>query len=155
MEALTALAGNGIWSLIAVIAIIVIFLVAIKKGILSFRGHGLQIGEQISRDLIRNQWEYAQSACEAQFSKIRPYCESDSEAKYLIAKVNDIFQAAIIYNFMSENESYLKAKQTLVLNAVRKRGTNSHFHSAEFEACCNRFVEETIKALVRMKKISE
>lgn len=155
MEALAALASNGWMSLVTVIVIFGIVCLMIKKGILSFRGHGLQIGEQVSRDLIRNQWEYSASACEAQFSKIRPYCESDSEAKYLIAKVNDIFQAAIIYNFMSENESYLKAKQALVLNAIRKRSTNSHFHSAEFEACCNRFVEETIKALVRMKKISE
>lgn len=54
MEALAALAGNGIWSLVAVIAIIVIFLIAIKKGILSFQGHGLSVGAAESEAKIRS-----------------------------------------------------------------------------------------------------
>ena len=152
MEWLSSL-FTSIPALVAVILVLIIVLYAIKKNWVSFNGKGLKVGESVPRELIRNQWELAQSTCEAQFIKIRPYCENDVEAKYLISKVNDIFQAAIVYNYMSENESYLKAKQSLVLQAIQKRATNKYFFSEEFKSCCNRFVELLIKDLVRMKNV--
>lgn len=153
MEALTALASNGWQSLATVIAIIAIVLFAIKSGLISFKGKGLEIGDSKDRMLIRNQWEYASSTCEAQFIKIRPYCRSDEEAKYLITCVEDIFQMAIIYNNMTDDEAYVKAKQALVLNAIQKRSSNMHFFGEDFNACCNKFVESLIKDLTRMKKL--
>lgn len=147
--------GTNPLVLLLVAGIFITAIYCIKKGYFKFNGKGVSIGETIPRELIRNQWEFAQSACEAQFCKIRPYTESDVEAKYLISKVNDIFQCAIIYNYMSENESYLRAKQALVLNCIQKRSSNPHFQSEEFKDCCNRFVENTIKDLVRMKKICQ
>lgn len=136
-----------------IIALIILAIIFIKKGWFRLSTGSITIGESVSRDLIRNQWEYAASSCEAQYSKIRPYCKSDEEAKYLISKVNDIFQSAIVYNFMSESENYVKAKQALVLNAIQKRTSEKHFFSDEFRACCNRFVENLIRDLVRMKRI--
>lgn len=154
MDFISSFAGkDGLPVLITIVAIILILMFAVKKGWISFKGHGLEVGEKVPRELIRNQWEYASTACEAQFAKIKSHCKSDVEAKYLIAKVNDIFQAAIVYNYMSENESYVKAKQCLVLNAIQKRVGDPYFFSDEFKACCNRFVENLIKDLVRMKRV--
>lgn len=153
MEALTALASNGWLSLATVVIIILILLVAIKMGIISFNGKGIKIGDSKDRILIRNQWEYANSSCEAQYTKIRPYCKSDEEAKYLIARVEDVFQSAIIYNFMEEKEDYVRAKQALVLQAIQKRSSAEHFFSDDFKACSNRFTESLIRDLVRMKRL--
>ena len=153
MEALTALASNGWLSLATVILIILILLVSIKVGIISFNGKGIKIGDSKDRIMIRNQWEYANSTCEAQFAKIRPYCKSDEEAKYLIARVEDVFQAAIIYNFMEDKENYVRAKQMLVLQAIQKRSAAEHFYTDEFKDCCNKFTESLIRDLVRMKRL--
>ena len=153
MEALTALASNGWLSLATVILIILILLVSIKVGIISFNGKGIKIGDSKDRIMIRNQWEYANSTCEAQFAKIRPYCKSDEEAKYLIARVEDVFQAAIIYNFMEDKENYVRAKQMLVLQAIQKRSAAEHFYTDEFKDCCNKFTESLIRDLVRMKQL--
>lgn len=153
MEALTALASNGWLSLATVILIILILLIAVKMGIISFNGKGIKIGDSKDRIMIRNQWEYANSTCEAQFTKIRPYCKSDEEAKYLIARVEDVFQSAIIYNFMEEKEDYVRAKQALVLQAIQKRSSNEHFYTDDFKACCNRFTESLIRDLVRTKRL--
>lgn len=154
MEALAALANNGWMSLATVLVIFGIICLMIKKGILSFRGHGLQIGESEStRSLIRNQWEYACSACDAQFYKIRRYCKSDEHCKYLVAKVTDIFQQMAVYNHISMDDDYIKAKQGLVLQCIRKRADDTHFWSSEFEDCCNKFTKETIKAMYDMKKL--
>lgn len=153
-ESITTLANNKIiLSLVAMIIIIAIHM--IKRGYFHLNTESVSIGENVSRELIRNQWEYAMSSCEAQYNKIRPYCKSDEEAKYIICKVNDIFQSAIVYNFMSENESYVKAKQALVINAIQKRTSEKYFFSDEFRSCCNRFVENLIRDLVRMKRIGK
>ncbi len=153
MDALTALASNGWLSLATVILIILILLIAVKMGIISFNGKGIKIGDSKDRIMIRNQWEYANSTCEAQFTKIRPYCKSDEEAKYLIARVEDVFQSAIIYNYMTEAEDYVRAKQALVLQAIQKRSSAEHFYTDDFKVCCNRFTESLIRDLVRMKRL--
>lgn len=153
MEALTALAGNGIWSLVAVIVIIVIVLIAIKRGLIGFKGHGLQVGDSDDRILIRNQIEYIQAACEGQFRKIRPYCESDDQAKYIISKVEDVFQACAIYNYITDEECYIRAKKNLVLMTIQKRVSNNHFFTPEFRSCCDRFTEDLIKDLYHMKRV--
>lgn len=153
-EAISSLGQNkAVLILLSGIILVAIFL--IKKGWFRLSTSSVTIGENVSRDLLRNQWEYAASSCEAQYSKIRPYCKSNEEAKYLISKVNDIFQSAIVYNYMTESENYVKAKQALVLNAIQKRTSNEHFFSDDFKACCNKFVENLIRDLVRMKRIGK
>ena len=153
-DAIVQLSENK-FIIILIAALIALAIFLIKKGWFRLSTGSVTIGEQVSRELIRNQWEYAASSCEAQYSKIRPYCKSDEEAKYLISKVNDVFQSAIVYNYMSENESYVKAKQALVLNAIQKRTSDKHFYTDEFRACCNRFVDNLIRDLVRMKRIGK
>ena len=154
MEALSALASNGLWSLATIVLIVVILLFAVKKGWLGANIKGVRIGQdEATRNLIRNAWEYSDCACDAQFTKIRPYCKSDEEAKYIIARVQDVMQKAIVYNHMTESESYVRAKQALVLNTIQKRLSNEHFFTPEFKSCCDRFVENLIKDLCRMKRI--
>lgn len=150
-EIITSLNSNK-YALLSVILIILFIWYLIKKGLLSVKSHGVSIGtEAETRALIRDMIEYAESACDAQYSKMRPYCDSDYHAKYLIACAKDVFQKAIIYNYITSNESYVKAKQALVLNAIQKRTTNNHFFGPEFKSCCNRFVEDIIRDLYRMK----
>lgn len=151
-EAITVLAKTPA-AVALVVGLFGLLFYMVKKGMLSFKGKGVTVGDSKDRLLIRNQWEYANSACEAQFAKIVEYCKSPEEAKYLIARVEDVFQSAIIYNYMTEDEAYLRAKQALVLQTIQKRTTNEHFFSDEFKACCNRFTETLIKDLVRMKRI--
>ena len=154
MEALNSLAQNGIWSLGTALVVFIVIIICIKTGLISFKGHGLQVGgDEDTRSLIRNQWEFASSACDAQFYKVREYCKSDEHCKYLVAKVTDIFQQMSVYNHISMDEDYIKAKQGLVLQCIRKRASDPHFWSPEFEECCNKFVKDTIKAMYDMKRI--
>lgn len=157
MEALTAfITSPSIFSLVFVLLVIGLLYLAAKKGLISYNAHGVKVGnseEERARALIRNQWEYACSACDAQFYKVRRYCKSDEHCKYLVAKVTDIFQQMSVYNHISMDADYIKAKQGLVLQAIRKRAEDTHFWSSEFEDCCNKFVYETIKAMYDMKKL--
>lgn len=152
ISGILAALNSNIYAFILIILVIAFIWYLIKKGYISFKWHGVSVGgASEARALIRDMIEYADTACEAQFNKIRPFCENDYHAKYLVARVEDVFQKAIIYNYVTSNESYVKAKQALVLNAIQKRTTNEHFFGSEFKACCNRFVEDLVKDLYRMK----
>ena len=153
MEALAALAGNGWMSLATVLVIFGIICLMIKKGILSFKGHGLQVGESNERTLITNQWSYATTACEGQYNKIRPYCKSDEHAKYVIARVEDVFQEMVVHNHITDDDVYVRCKQQLVLMTIQKRCEDPHFSSPEFRQCCDKFVRDLIIDLYTMKKI--
>lgn len=151
-NAIVDLANNkAVVVLVTALLVMAIFL--IKKGWFRLSTKSVTIGEHVSRDLLRNQWEYAASSCEAQFTKIREYCKSDEEASYIISKVNDVFQSMIVYNNMTESENYVKSKQVLVLNKIQSLTSDEHFFSEDFKECCNKFVENLIKDLVRMKKV--
>lgn len=154
MEALTAFITNpSAISLIFILLVIVILYIAAKKGIISYNAHGVKFGDSDDRILIRNQIEYIQAACEGQFRKIRPYCESDDQAKYIISKVEDVFQACAIYNYITDEECYVRAKKNLVLMTIQKRVNNDHFFTPEFRSCCDKFTEDLIKDLYHMKTV--
>ena len=154
MEALTAfITSPSIFSLVFVLLVLGLLYLAARKGLISYNNHGVKFGESNERILIRNQWEYCKACCEGQYAKIRPYCESDDLAHLIICKVLDIFQDAVAVNCISDNECYIKAKQKLVLMKIQKYCDNEHFFTPEFESCCNRFVENLIKDLFRMKKV--
>ena len=138
-----------------VIVLLVMAMFLVRKGWFRLSTNSVTIGEHVSRDLLRNQWEYASSSCEAQYTKIREYCKSDEEARYIISKVNDIFQSMIVYNNINESENYVKSKQVLVLNNIQRLTSDEHFFSEDFKECCNKFVETLIKDLVRMKKVGQ
>ena len=54
MEALKELANNGIWSLLTVVFVFIVLCIMVKKGILTFKGHGITLGTADSEAKIRN-----------------------------------------------------------------------------------------------------
>ena len=126
----------------------------VKSKILNIKTEHIRIGDSDDRVLIRNQMEYAKTACKAQFRKILPYCENDYHAKFIISEVADIFEATVIYNHIDANdECYVRSKKNLVLMTIQNYGHNEHFFSTEFRSCCDKFVEDLIRDLFNMKKI--
>lgn len=152
-EAIQALATNPV-TLVAVLIIIGLVVYGVITGKISYKAHGLNVGnDDETRELIRNQWEYACSACSSQFYKIRRYCKSDEHCSLLVAKVTDIFQQMAVYNHISKEEDYIKAKQGLVLQCIRTMSDDTHFWSSDFEDCCNKFVRNLINDMWNMKKL--
>ena len=156
MEWLSSFAGSsGLPALITVLLIVLIVLFAVKMGWVSFKGHGLEIGESKDRDLIRNQFEYVDAICNAKFVKLHEHIKDEYLCKRLIDKVIDLFQLWVVVNNMSDDENYVKAKQALVYSAILKRTDDPWVAGEDFKACCNRFVNDLIRDLVRMKRAAK
>ncbi len=125
----------------------------VKKGMLSFRGKGVTVGltEADTRNLIQAQLDYANAKCEGMISKL-PKELDQYRTKYIIARVEDVIEKAIIFNNMTEDEPYIRAKQELIYQTIMKRVDNPWFMTDDFKAMVYKFTDDLFRELVRMKR---
>lgn len=139
-------------SLITIILLIGIVLFAAKKGLFSVDLKGVKIGQdERTRRLIQSQFEYANAKIEGMISRL-PSDLDIYHTKYILARVEDVIQRAIIFNNMVDDEYYIRSKQELVYQTIMKRITNDWFKTDEFKAMVYKFVDDLFKELVRMKR---
>ena len=133
--------------------IIAIVFYCIKKGLFSFKGKGVQIGlsESDTRNLIQAQIDYMKAKCEGMIPKL-PKDLDPYRTKYVIARVEDVLEHAIIFNNLSEDEFYIRAKQELVYQNIMKRVDNPFFMTDDFKALVYKFVDDLFRELVSMKR---
>lgn len=151
-EAIVTLASTPA-AIVLVAGIIAIIFYCIKKGLFSFKGKGVQIGltEADTRSLIQAQLDYANAKCEGMISKL-PKELDQYRTKYIIARVEDVIEKAIIFNNMTEDEPYIRSKQELIYQTVMKRVDNPWFMTDEFKAFVYKFTDDLFRELVRMKR---
>jgi len=152
-ETITAL-GNNKYILLLIVGIIAVVIYLIKKGYLKMNTHGVQIGlsEQQTRDLIQAQFDYANAKCESIESSL-PKSLEKYKVRFIIGKVEDVIQKAIIFNNLTDNESYIKAKQELCYCTWMKYVEDDYFKTPDFHAWMNKFVNDLFSDLYRMKKL--
>lgn len=153
MEFLSSFASMNVFTMIVVLSVIAVAILAIKKGWFKFKGKGVQIGlsELDTRNLILSQIEYMKAKCEGTITKL-PKDLDQYRTKYVIARIEDILEHAIIFNNISDDEYYIRAKQELVYQNVMKRVENQYFMTDEFKDFVYKFVDELFRELVRMKR---
>lgn len=153
MEWLSNFSSINIYTMIVLLLVIVIGIIAIKKGWISFHGNKLSIGQDIkTRNLIQNQLEYAKAKCEGLTILYRDKVE-EYKLKYIIARVEDVFEQAVIFNNLSDDEGYVRAKQELVYQCILKRATCEWVLNEDFKSFVYKFVADIFKELYRMKRV--
>lgn len=153
MEWLGNFASMNVFTMVILIIAIVVLFVFIKKGWLSFsKSNGLSIGQDTkTRVLIQAQMEYANAKCEGLFAVYRDRVE-EYKLKYIIARIEDIFEKSIVFNNLSDDEFYIRAKQELVYQCILKRSTCDWVLQETFKADIYKFVADVFKELYRMKR---
>lgn len=146
--------GNNKAVLILIAGIFVTIIYCIKKGYFKFSGKGVSIGlsEQHTRDLIQAQFDYANAKCESVEGSL-PKDFDKYRIRYVIGKVEDVIQKAIIFNNLTDNESYIKAKQELCYFTVMKHTEDEYFKTPEFKDWLFKFISDLFKDLYKMKKL--
>lgn len=151
-EAITTLAKTPA-AVVLIAGIFGLLFYMVKKGMLSFKGKGVTVGltEADTRNLIQAQLDYANAKCEGIISKL-PKELDQYRTKYIIARVEDVIEKAIIFNNMTEDEPYIRAKQELIYQTIMKRVDNPYFMTEDFRAMVYKFTDDLFKELVRMKR---
>lgn len=105
--------------------LIILFAVLVKKGLISFKGHGLKVGISNEEELaiVRTQIQWCESDCKdmlRELIKNIPECNGMNEykAKYTIERVLDCLVQIVIFNHVTLEPTYVKMKQDLIWSVV-------------------------------------
>lgn len=105
--------------------LVILFAVLAKKGLISFKGHGLKVGVSNEEELaiVRTQIQWCESDCKdmlRELTKNLPECSEMNEykAKYTIERVLDCLVQIVIFNHVTLEPTYVKMKQDLIWSVV-------------------------------------
>lgn len=111
--------------LIGIGTLIILLAILARKGLISFKGHGLKVGVSNEEELaiVRTQIQWCESDCKdmlRELTKSLPECAEMNEykAKYTIERVLDCLVQIVIFNHVTLEPTYIKMKQDLVWAVV-------------------------------------
>lgn len=111
--------------LIGIGTLIILLAILARKGLISFKGHGLKVGVSNEEELaiVRTQIQWCESDCKdmlRELTKSLPECAEMNEykAKYTIERVLDCLVQIVIFNHVTLEPTYIKMKQDLVWSVV-------------------------------------
>lgn len=142
------------------VAILVIIMVVgyflLRSGRLVVKTNSVQLGKtdimERERTILRNQMSFLHISAEGMVSVLPPGLDL-WRTKYVISKVCDVLEEAILYNHINRgDETYIKIKQKLVYNAVLKRTDNEYFKSEEFRGICDKFTRDMLNEFCNIRE---
>ena len=101
--------GNFLQIVLGIAALIVLFAFLAKKGLISFKGKGLKVGNNdTERTIIRNQIMFCKTEISDFYNKIPNFeGRDDWRLKYIMEKCLDVFVDAISLNHITVYPVYM------------------------------------------------
>lgn len=146
--------GNALVILCFLTLFVVIGVVLLKKGILSFSSKNLQLGIQNKeRQVLQRQTTYVHTQIDAIANRlIIEHPEFDKYHTNWICKCVEIeWIRAIHYNHIESTKSYIDDRFIQVRAIVQKKATNQYFFSKEFEDFLRQHIEATVEYLTKVR----
>ena len=146
--------SNAIPIIIIAILLIVIIAILAKKGIVSFKGKGLTVGNnETERTIIRNQIMFVNTEISDFYNKIPLFDGRDEwRLKFIMEKCLDVFVDAISLNHITLEPMYVELKCRAVWNEVLQNSDNPNILSDDFKKT---IYDETKKIIEKLISIRE
>ena len=152
MEALKVLAGNGIWSLLTVVFILIVLCLLVKKGILSFKGHGLMLGTADSEAKSRNMQQlFSKSLLESTIADLPKDCEYYHK-RFVISQCLDEVERMIRENHITDDDTYIETEYQIIYSIILKHTVTDFFRKDEFKIYLYDLIKKLVKQLVKIRK---
>ncbi len=151
--------GNGKFTLVFILIILVSLFYLIKNGTVNFNGHGLQVGKTRESELriVREQLQYMEQIVNGSLSKIPENLRTGEyfyKVKYWWSKLADACESIIIYNHLTTDEVYIKLKQesfyNLMLAVIDDK--DEYWKSPEFRGLIYNTIGGLIADLVKVRE---
>ena len=146
--------SNAIPIIIIAVLLVVIIAILAKKGIVSFKGKGLTVGNnETERTIIRNQIMFVNTEISDFYSKI-PFFDGRDEwrLKFIMEKCLDVFVDAISLNHITLEPMYVELKCRAVWDEVLQNSDNPTILSDDFKKT---IYDETKKIIEKLISIRE
>lgn len=149
--------ASSLYGIILLLIVIVVICVLLHTGKLQIKTKAMQLGktdiEENERKIMRAQMSFLHVSAEAMVSQL-PTDLDMWRMKYIIAKVCDVLEEAILYNHIQRgDEKYISIKQKLAYNAVLKRTEKGYFRTQEFHDLCDKFTRDMLNEFINIREI--
>ena len=149
------LTSENFWkSVIGIGALIILFAILAKKGLISFKGHGLKVGNNdTERTIIRNQIMFVKTEISDFYNKIPNFeGRDDWRLKYIMEKCLDVFVDAISLNHITTEPVYLELKCRAVWDEVIQNADNVNILSDDFKKVVYDETKAIIEKLIEIRE---
>lgn len=146
--------SNAIPIIIIAILLVVIIAILAKKGIVSFKGKGLTVGNnETERTIIRNQIMFVNTEISDFYSKI-PFFDGRDEwrLKFIMEKCLDVFVDAISLNHITLEPMYVELKCRAVWDEVLQNSDNPTILSDDFKKTIYDETKNIIEKLISIRE---
>ena len=146
--------SNAIPIIIIAILLIVIIAILAKKGIISFKGKGLTVGNnETERTIIRNQIMFVNTEISDFYNKI-PFFDGRDEwrLKFIMEKCLDVFVDAISLNHITLEPMYVELKCRAVWDEVLQNADNPNILSDDFKKTIYDESKKIIEKLISIRE---
>ena len=154
----TLLISDNFWKAALSISVLVILIAVLaNKGLVSFKGKGLKVGNndsmEIERNIIRSQMQYVKSAVSDFYDDI-PYFEGRDEwrLRFICEKIVSVFMDIISLNHISREKIYTEMKQASVWAVIINNTSSDIITSDDFKKVVYTKTAEILDKLVSIRE---
>lgn len=150
--------SNAIPIIIIVVLLVVIIAILAKKGIVSFKGKGLTVGNgnderDIERTIIRSQIQYVKSAVSDFYDDIPDFPNRDEwRLKYICERIISVFTNIISFNHISREKIYTEMKQSEIWAVIINNTASEIMTSDEFKNIVYTKTAEILDKLISIRE---
>lgn len=143
---------NAVILVILLIVLIVLISILAKKGIVAVNSKGVTVGgQEKERTIIRQQIEFAETACVSFFDGYLPESSDEYRMRYIHEKLYDEIVKWISFNHITTDPTYVEIKQDIMWNIIQKYTKNITIPEGLQEKV-NSKVKHIITKLVEIRK---
>lgn len=149
------MSSDNFWkTVIGIIALVTLLAALVKRGIISFKGHGLKVGhsDEEERTIIRNQIMFCKTEISDFYSRI-PCFEGrdDWRLKYIMEKCLDVLVDAVSLNHITKEPVYIDLKCREVWDEVLQNTDNHNILTDDFKKTVYSEIKYIIEKLVDIR----
>lgn len=150
--------SNAIPIIIIIVLLVVIIAILAKKGIVSFKGKGLTVGNgnderDIERTIIRSQIQYVKSAVSDFYDDIPDFPNRDEwRLKYICERIISVFTNIISFNHISREKIYMEMKQSEIWAVIINNTASEIMTSDEFKNVVYTKTAEILDKLISIRE---
>lgn len=145
---------NFLKSVVGIGALVILFAILVKKGLISFKGKGLKVGNSdTERTIIRNQIMFVKTEISDFYTRI-PNFEGRDEwrLKYIMEKCLDVLVDAVSLNHLTLEPVYIDLKCRAVWDEVLQNSDNINILTDDFKKVVYDETKHIIEKLIEIRE---
>ena len=149
------LTSDNFWkTIVGIGALVILFAILAKKGLISFKGKGLKVGNSdTERTIIRNQIMFVKTEISDFYSRIPDFEGRDEwRLKYIMEKCLDVLVDAVSLNHLTLEPVYVDLKCRAVWDEVLQNADNANILTDDFKKVIYDETKHIIEKLIEIRE---